>query len=91
MPGFQQYIDGTSEGEGMCTCNLQFHFLKNVVFGKRNSMFRIDSSVIALGGIPGKLKGRVGDAPLVGCGGYANEYGAAASSGHGDAQVNFLL
>ena len=54
-------------------------------------MFQIDSSVIALGGIPGKLKGRVGDAPLVGCGGYANEYGAAASSGHGEALMKMTL
>ena len=41
--------------------------------------------------MPGKLKGRIGDAPLVGCGGYANEYGAAASSGHGEAIMKMTL
>ena len=30
------------------------------------------------------MKGRIGNAPLVGCGGYANEYGAATSSGYGE-------
>ena len=43
------------------------------------------------GGIPGKLKGRIGDAPLVGCGGYANEYGAAGTSGHGEALMKMTL
>ena len=41
--------------------------------------------------MPGKLKGRIGDAPLVGCGGYANEHGAAASSGHGEAIMKMTL
>ena len=43
------------------------------------------------GGIPGKLKGRIGDAPLVGCGGYANEFGAAGASGHGEALMKMTL
>ncbi|XP_046853565.1 isoaspartyl peptidase/L-asparaginase-like [Xenia sp. Carnegie-2017] len=36
------------------------------------------------GGIAGKLKGRVSDTPLVGCGGYANDKGAATGTGHGE-------
>ncbi|XP_046853568.1 isoaspartyl peptidase/L-asparaginase-like [Xenia sp. Carnegie-2017] len=36
------------------------------------------------GGIAGKLKGRIGDTALVGCGGYANEKGAAAVNGLGE-------
>ena len=43
------------------------------------------------GGIPGKLKGRIGDAPLVGCGGYANEYGAAGTSGRGEELMKMTL
>ena len=43
------------------------------------------------GGIPGKLKGRVGDVPLVGCGGYANENGAAATTGHGESIMKMTL
>lgn len=43
------------------------------------------------GGIPGRLKGRVSDAPLVGCGGYANEYGAAATGGFGEAVIKMTL
>ncbi|XP_046844648.1 probable serine/threonine-protein kinase ireA [Xenia sp. Carnegie-2017] len=36
------------------------------------------------GGMAGKLKGCVSDTALVGCGGYANDYGAAAATGHGE-------
>ena len=41
--------------------------------------------------MPGKLKGRVSDASLVGCGGYANEYGAAAVTGHGESITKMTL
>ena len=44
-----------------------------------------------LGGIAGKLRGRVGDAPLVGCGGYANEHGAATVTGHGETVMKMTL
>lgn len=47
--------------------------------------------VFSKGGIPGKLKGRIGDAPLVGCGGYANKSGAATASGHGEAVIKMTL
>ncbi|CAB4030105.1 isoaspartyl peptidase L-asparaginase-like, partial [Paramuricea clavata] len=43
------------------------------------------------GGIAGKLKGRVGDVPLVGCGGYANEYGAATTTGDGECIMKMTL
>ncbi|XP_028391931.1 isoaspartyl peptidase/L-asparaginase-like [Dendronephthya gigantea] len=43
------------------------------------------------GGIAGKLKGRVGDAPLVGCGGYANEFGAATTTGHGERMIRMTV
>jgi beta-aspartyl-peptidase (threonine type) len=46
---------------------------------------------ISEGGIPGKLKGRIGDAPLVGCGGYANKHGAATVGGHGEAIMKMTL
>ena len=37
------------------------------------------------GGITGKRPGRVGDSPLVGCGGYAdNMIGAVSTTGHGE-------
>ena len=39
----------------------------------------------------GKRKGRVGDAPLVGCGGYANEKGAAAVTGVGEFIIKMTL
>lgn len=29
----------------------------------------------------------VGDSPLVGCGGYANRYGAVSATGHGEANL----
>ena len=43
------------------------------------------------GGIPGKSKGRISDAPMVGCGGYANEFGAATTSGHGESLMKMTL
>ena len=43
------------------------------------------------GGIPGKLKGRVSDASLVGCGGYANDFGAAATNGPGESIMKMTL
>jgi isoaspartyl peptidase/L-asparaginase-like protein (Ntn-hydrolase superfamily) len=44
-----------------------------------------------LGGMPGKLKGRVGDAPLIGCGGYANKTGAATVTGVGESIMQMTL
>jgi beta-aspartyl-peptidase (threonine type) len=43
------------------------------------------------GGIFNKLPGRVGDSPLVGCGTYADESGAASCTGHGEAIMRLVL
>ncbi|XP_028417090.1 isoaspartyl peptidase/L-asparaginase-like [Dendronephthya gigantea] len=43
------------------------------------------------GGVLRKSKGRIGDAPLAGCGAYANEFGAAASSGNGESIMKMNL
>jgi L-asparaginase / beta-aspartyl-peptidase len=44
------------------------------------------------GGITGKRPGRVGDSPLIGCGGYAdNASGACSSTGHGESIMAVLL
>ena len=43
------------------------------------------------GGIFNKLPGRVGDSPLLGCGTYADERGAASCTGHGEAIMRVLL
>ncbi len=43
------------------------------------------------GGIFNKLPGRVGDSPLIGCGTYADDYGAASCTGHGEAIIRILL
>jgi len=44
------------------------------------------------GGVVGKLRGRVGDSPLVGSGGYAdNEVGAVSTTGHGEAIARVTL
>lgn len=44
------------------------------------------------GGIVGKSPGRVGDTPLVGCGGYAdNTVGAVSATGHGEAITTVTL
>jgi len=40
---------------------------------------------LSTGGTCGKTPGRVGDTPLLGCGGYCDEaVGAVASTGHGE-------
>ncbi|XP_028393339.1 isoaspartyl peptidase/L-asparaginase-like [Dendronephthya gigantea] len=43
------------------------------------------------GGVPGRLSGRVSDASLVGCGGYANNRGAATTSGLGESLMKMNL
>lgn len=43
------------------------------------------------GGISLKMPGRVGDSPLIGCGGYANKEGAVSTTGHGESIMKTLL
>ncbi|MET0690168.1 MAG: isoaspartyl peptidase/L-asparaginase family protein [Candidatus Binatia bacterium] len=43
------------------------------------------------GGIFNKLPGRVGDSPLIGCGTYADGYGAASCTGQGEAIIRLVL
>jgi len=43
------------------------------------------------GGIFNKLPGRVGDSPLIGCGTYADDYGAVSCTGHGEAIMRVVL
>jgi beta-aspartyl-peptidase (threonine type) len=43
------------------------------------------------GGIFDKLPGRVGDSPLIGCGTYADVYGAASCTGDGEAIIRVVL
>jgi beta-aspartyl-peptidase (threonine type) len=43
------------------------------------------------GGMFNKLPGRVGDSPLIGCGTYANEFGAVSCTGHGEAIMRLVL
>jgi beta-aspartyl-peptidase (threonine type) len=43
------------------------------------------------GGIFKKLPGRVGDSPLIGCGTYADDYGAVSCTGHGEAIIRVVL
>jgi L-asparaginase / beta-aspartyl-peptidase len=42
-------------------------------------------------GLPYKRRGRVGDSPLIGCGFYADEYGAGSASGHGEDFMRLTL
>ncbi|PFX19787.1 Isoaspartyl peptidase/L-asparaginase [Stylophora pistillata] len=43
------------------------------------------------GGLPMKMPGRVGDSPLVGCGGYANTVAASSTTGHGESLMKTVL
>jgi beta-aspartyl-peptidase (threonine type) len=50
------------------------------------------AAATSTGGTSGKLPGRVGDTPLVGCGTYADDRGGAASAtGHGESIVRVVL
>ncbi len=47
---------------------------------------------VSTGGTAGKMPGRVGDSPIIGCGGYAdNELGAAAATGSGEALMKVMF
>ena len=43
------------------------------------------------GGIPFKRPGRVGDSPLIGCGGFADEAAGTSTTGHGESIMRVLL
>ena len=43
------------------------------------------------GGITAKMQGRVGDSPLIGSGGYANEFGGVSTTGHGESIAKVVL
>lgn len=49
------------------------------------------ASATSTGGLPKKMLGRVGDTPLVGCGGYANTVAAASTTGHGESIMKTVL
>jgi beta-aspartyl-peptidase (threonine type) len=50
------------------------------------------ASATSTGGTPDKKKGRVGDSPIFGAGGYAhNEFGAASATGLGENIMRFFL
>jgi beta-aspartyl-peptidase (threonine type) len=50
------------------------------------------ASATSTGGTPDKKKGRVGDSPIFGAGGYADDqYGAASATGRGENIMRFLL
>jgi len=49
------------------------------------------AAATSTGGIFNKLPGRVGDSPLIGCGTYANKFGAVSCTGYGEAIMRVLL
>lgn len=40
-----------------------------------------------IGGMPGKMLGRVGDSPLFGSGAYGDPNGCCSSTGHGESLI----
>jgi beta-aspartyl-peptidase (threonine type) len=50
------------------------------------------ASATSTGGTPDKMKGRVGDSPMFGAGGYADDhFGAASATGRGENIMRFFL
>jgi beta-aspartyl-peptidase (threonine type) len=43
------------------------------------------------GGVPFKMPGRVGDSPLIGCGGFADENSGISTTGHGESIMRVVL
>lgn len=50
------------------------------------------ATATSTGGTPNKLSGRVGDSPLIGCGGYAdNLSGGASATGYGESMMKLVM
>jgi L-asparaginase / beta-aspartyl-peptidase len=49
------------------------------------------AAATSTGGIFGKLPGRVGDSPLIGCGTYADGLGGVSCTGHGESIIRVVL
>jgi beta-aspartyl-peptidase (threonine type) len=49
------------------------------------------AAATSTGGIFDKLPGRVGDSPLLGCGTYANDYGAVSCTGQGESIMRIAM
>lgn len=50
------------------------------------------ASATSTGGMTGKAQGRIGDSPLIGCGGYADdESGAVSTTGWGEGMMRLVL
>jgi L-asparaginase / beta-aspartyl-peptidase len=58
-----------------------------VVFDSRGGVAVATST----GGTLNKLPGRIGDSPLLGCGTYADDFGAVSCTGHGEAIMRVVL
>ncbi|XP_028401850.1 isoaspartyl peptidase/L-asparaginase-like [Dendronephthya gigantea] len=85
---FDKFVEYHYAGKPMIDSNNEGHDTVSAVALDANGNFACAAST---GGIPGKLKGRVGDVPMIGCGGYANEYGAATTTGHGERLMKMTL
>lgn len=52
----------------------------------------VTAAATSTGGIPRKIKGRVGDSPIIGCGAYADDrVGAASATGWGEQIMSVVL
>ena len=74
----------------------QFHFEHNHQHGTVGAVARDSRGQLAAatstGGTCCKFPGRIGDAPLIGCGCYAdNEAGAVSCTGHGEAIMKIVM
>ena len=80
---------------GLVTCNLSLSKQTISILQRHSLSYHLnyfnEYTLNYLGGIAGKMKGRIGDVPFVGCGGYANDKGAAATTGHGEKLIKLTL
>ena len=88
-------FDRTTPGSAPVNIICHMHVLNcpscfMVVFSRKLSNY-CKCQITISGGLPMKMPGRVGDTPLVGCGGYANTVAAASTTGHGESLMRTVL
>lgn len=84
--GSDDQMKSTADSEGHSPSALGHDTVGAVAVDARGNI----ASATSTGGVTLKRPGRVGDSPLVGCGGYADSHaGGCSATGHGEALMRF--
>lgn len=83
----EDFISGNSKQTDSTGSSQGFDTVGAVALDSRGQL----ACATSTGGLPMKMPGRVGDSPLVGCGGYANTVAASSTTGHGESLMKTVL